>query len=86
MKDQEKNQKDKKENQGGMAMRGVTRPMAEKMIRQHHQKHHTEGKQHNKGQQEHKKEHEGDHKHEGMGKEMRENMLHMHHMQTLWIY
>ncbi|MBC5995085.1 vitamin K epoxide reductase family protein [Pontibacter cellulosilyticus] len=58
---------------GGMGMRGVTRPMAEKNMRDHDQKMH-EGNDSDK-----------DHDMK-MDPEMREKMLHMHHMQTLWIY
>lgn len=57
---------------GGMGMRGITRPMAEKQMRQHHQEHH-------QNQDDDGKEHK-------MTPEMREQMLHMHHMQTLWVY
>ncbi|GAB3168929.1 vitamin K epoxide reductase family protein [Telluribacter humicola] len=73
---------DKESKQGGMknrsmGMRGVTRPMAEKEIRQHNEDMHNESEhQHNKG--------------EGhsmmMSDDMRTQMLHMHHMQTLWVY
>ena len=52
----------------GMAMRGVTRPMAEKQVRQHQQQMQQNGDMHN------------------MTPEMRRQMLHMHHMQTLWVY
>ena len=52
-------------------MRGVSRPMAEKEV----------GKQQEKMQQ-----HKQEHKKSGMDPEMRENMLHMHYRQTLWVY
>lgn len=54
-------------------MRGVSRPMTEKQIRQH---------QHDQHQEVHEKD---GHSHK-MGKEMQRNMLQMHHIQTLWIY
>jgi hypothetical protein len=66
-----------------MGMRGVSRPMAEKQIKQHHQQmkdHHQQKKgdgHHGNGHQ------DGGHM---MDKEQRMQMLHMHHMQTLWIY
>ncbi len=49
-----------------MEKRGVTRPMAEKEVNQHHQ--------------------EIMNKAQGMDTEDRSRMLHMHHMQTLWVY
>ncbi|WP_347158645.1 vitamin K epoxide reductase family protein [Pontibacter chitinilyticus] len=52
----------------GMAMRGVTRPMAEKQVRQHHEQMQEDGKM------------------QHMTPEMRQQMLRMHHMQTLWVY
>ena len=58
-----------------MGMRGVTRPMAEKELRQHNKKMHGEGQQ-DKGQEQDM----------NMSDNMREKMLHMHHMQTLWVY
>ncbi|MCJ8166749.1 vitamin K epoxide reductase family protein [Pontibacter sp. E15-1] len=68
---------DNKNGQGGhheMGMRGVTRPMAEKEVRQHNKEMHGDGKE---------KEDKGDMK---MSGEMRQKMLEMHHMQTLWVY
>ncbi|WP_224996616.1 vitamin K epoxide reductase family protein [Cesiribacter sp. SM1] len=85
MKHHNKDSKDKKEKDGGMAMRGVSRPMAEKQIRQHHK----EMQSHDDGEQEkdqHQKHREGKKGGMKMDEEMRQNMLHMHHMQTLWIY
>ncbi|MBK6264058.1 vitamin K epoxide reductase family protein [Marivirga sp. S37H4] len=62
-----------KHQHGGMEMRGVTRPMAEMKL--------------SKGGGEKDKD---DHKEEGhshkMTQEQREEMLQMHHKQTLWIY
>ncbi|MCC9136927.1 vitamin K epoxide reductase family protein [Pontibacter silvestris] len=71
-------------NKGGMGMRGVSRPMAEKEMRDHNKKMH-EDEQQDKQHQQH------DHKHEKgsgmmMSEDMRKQMLHMHHMQTLWVY
>jgi hypothetical protein len=85
MKQQDKDQHEKKENQGGMGMRGVTRPMAEMQAKQHIQEHQQEGGNGDKEQQEQQEKKQGS-GNMSMGKEMRENMLHMHHMQTLWIY
>lgn len=48
-----------------MEKRGVTRPMAEKETKKHHQEMMKDG---------------------GMNRDKRMEMLHMHHMQTLWIY
>jgi len=79
--------KEKNQQQGGMGMRGVTRPMAEQEVRQHNKKMHGDG-QHQRGDYGH----EGHEQEEGrdhsmmMSGEMREKMLHMHHMQTLWVY
>ena len=57
-----------KQQHDNMGMRGVSRPMAEKQIREHNKKMHDgDGEMH-------------------MDQEMREKMLHMHHMQTLWVY
>jgi uncharacterized membrane protein len=58
-----------------MGMRGVTRPMAEKEVRQHNKQMHQDGKP--------DKEQRNDME---MSDEMRQKMLHMHHMQTLWVY
>ncbi|WP_068840310.1 vitamin K epoxide reductase family protein [Pontibacter akesuensis] len=79
-KGQDKNQGNGK-HQSGMGMRGVTRPMAEKEIRQHNQNMHQDGqdKDQDEGQ---KQEMQG----MDMTDEMREKMLRMHHMQTLWVY
>lgn len=61
---------------GGMGKRGVTRPMAQ-MQMQHHEGMEDDGEQqHEKGR---------DHS-MMMSDEMREKMLHTHHMQTLWVY
>lgn len=66
----------------GMEMRGVTRPMAEKEVRQHNEKMHNDGdQQHNDMQQK-----KGDDHSMMMSDDMRKQMLHMHHMQTLWVY
>ncbi|EMR03340.1 hypothetical protein [Cesiribacter andamanensis] len=81
MKHQDKDSHDKKGNKGGMAMRGVSRPMAEKQIREHQQEMHSREDEHPEGA--HKDKQGGGMK---MDPEMRQNMLHMHHMQTLWIY
>jgi hypothetical protein len=114
-KDQKDQQKGKKHKGGGMGMRGVSRPMAEKQMRQHQKKHHQQKEEpeekhsqgpdlpkksmwsaenrqpHNKGKKGDKE--AGSHKGESpknggqmMGKDMRMQMLHMHHKQTLWIY
>lgn len=58
-------------------MRGVSRPMAEKQVRQHNQKMHED----RQGQHQDK---EG--KGMMMSEEMRKQMLHMHYKQTLWVY
>lgn len=65
--------KDKK--QGGMAKRGVTRPMAEMEI-----KNHSQNKDHD--------DEDGDGKDGGgmMSMKQRMKMLKMHHKQTLWVY
>lgn len=65
----------------GMAMRGVSRPMAEKEIKEQSQKR-------KEGQEKEKQEgmHGGGHNKMQMNPEMKEEMLHMHHMQTLWVY
>ena len=68
MENEQHKQNDDKQQHGNMGMRGVTRPMAEKQVREHNQQMH-EGN--------------GEMK---MDPEMREKMLHMHHMQTLWVY
>ncbi|ARS34390.1 vitamin K epoxide reductase family protein [Pontibacter actiniarum] len=72
-KDKQNMQSEDGQEQGGMGMRGVTRPMAEKQMRKHHQK--MQGHNDN-----------GDHKDMKMDPEMRKKMLHMHHQQTLWVY
>ncbi|MHA6247472.1 vitamin K epoxide reductase family protein [Pontibacter sp. CAU 1760] len=92
----EQNEQQDKGKKGEMGMRGVTRPMAEKEVRQHQEKmqqgdqkkekgnHHSA---HKRGDYQHgdtqktKSEH-----HMNMTSEMREQMLKMHHMQTLWVY
>ncbi|HEV7346898.1 vitamin K epoxide reductase family protein [Telluribacter sp.] len=78
--DKENNKKGMKE--GGMGMRGVTRPMAEKEVRQHNQQMHGDGEQQHEGEQ------HGQGNDHGMmmSDDMRRQMLHMHHMQTLWVY
>ncbi|WP_233555668.1 vitamin K epoxide reductase family protein [Pontibacter oryzae] len=72
----EKDQKDQHEKDGqqngGMGIRGVTRPMAEKQVREHNKKMHGSGQDSGGSMQ--------------MDSEMRKKMLHMHHMQTLWVY
>ena len=71
----DKGKHDNGKEHSGMGMRGVTRPMAEKKAREHNKEMHTDG--------------HGDHQmneHHMMSDEMREKMLKMHHMQTLWIY
>lgn len=77
MKEAEKN-KDKKTDQhgGGMGMRGVTRPMAEMQMK---------GK-HKQDKDKSDKEKDTEEKGHKMSREQREKMLHMHHMQTLWVY
>lgn len=75
------NSDQKKHKQGGMAMRGVTRPMAEKQVGQHQQK-----KSEKKDEHEEHESHDPDSQHQMMGHDQRMQMLHMHHMQTLWIY
>ncbi|WP_299700588.1 vitamin K epoxide reductase family protein [uncultured Pontibacter sp.] len=80
-KDQDKEQDDG-QHQGGMGMRGVTRPMAEKKIRQHNKQMQGDGGQeHDEHQQGKGEGHDG-----MMSDDMRKQMLHMHHMQTLWVY
>lgn len=56
---------------GGMGNRGVTRPMSGM------HKGHAEEEQHDSA---------GHKEHHKMGPEQRNEMLHMHHMQTLWVY
>ncbi len=65
----------KKHQHGGMGQRGVTRPMSE---------HHSMKEQGGKGGHQEGQGHEM-HDHT-MSKDQRMQMLHMHHMQTLWIY
>jgi hypothetical protein len=75
----------KKESSDGMAMRGVSRPMAEQEVRQHEAKmqERTKDGEH-LSHSEHEEHSEGHHMmmDEG-GKQM---MLSMHHKQTLWVY
>ncbi|GAB3831501.1 vitamin K epoxide reductase family protein [Pontibacter rugosus] len=73
-------------HQGGMGMRGVTRPMAEKQIREHNKQMHQHGKQHENQDGQQKQDKEKDKGGMGMSEDMRKQMLHMHHMQTLWVY
>lgn len=61
---------------GGMAMRGVTRPMAEKEIRQ--------GGEQEAGGDAHEQQHE--HRGHDMSHEERLEILRMHYKQTLWVY
>ena len=106
---EENKKKEKHPKGGGMGMRGVTRPMAEKQMKKHHQQM-KDDKQQEKHKEKHaggpeppkhsmwqseekvgkqkKKEHEHQEGHGGgmMNKEQRMQMLHMHHMQTLWVY
>ncbi|WP_242916469.1 vitamin K epoxide reductase family protein [Pontibacter liquoris] len=63
-------QQENGKHEGGMGMRGITRPMAEKMMRAHNQE--MKNEQHGNGMM--------------MTDEMRHQMLKMHHMQTLWVY
>ena len=61
---------------GGMGMRGVTRPMAEKQMRQHHEQMNDDGEENGDD--------DG-----GMSEpysDGRYEMLRMHHRQTLWVY
>lgn len=60
----------------GMESRGVTRPMNEMEMRGDPEAHHP-SHQHRRDQ---------DEGHHDMSMEQRQEMLHMHHMQTLWIY
>jgi len=78
MKEHSENQENSKKqhNDSGMAMRGVTRPMAEQQIRQAQHKKKEEGNGH-------EDQHNG---HQHMGHDERMQMLRMHHMQTLWVY
>lgn len=71
--------KDKKQEkeEGGMAIRGVTRPTAEKEVRQHQSKMKKES--HSQHQQM-----QGGHM--NMSREDRQMMLNMHHKQTVWVY
>lgn len=74
---------------GGMGMRGVTRLMAEQQMRQGHQKKSEKEDKHKEHKGNDHDGHHGDGPHEHghmMGKDQRMQMLHMHHMQTLWIY
>ncbi len=92
---------DHESQNGGMPMgsRGVTRPMAQRQIKEHHQQHHQDQDDqqqgdHHGGQRgdEHRRqpEHQQEHQH-GVGhgepySDARYQMLRMHHKQTLWIY
>lgn len=62
---------------GGMASRGVTRPMAEQATRGARSRRQSGGRDGGGAEG-------GDHEH--MGREDRERMLRMHHRQTLWVY
>ena len=90
--EQKGNSHDKKKKQGGgMGMRGVSRPMAEKQVKKHHQhmmEHQKDSSEKEKQHQHNKKEDNSKHKdgHMMMSGEQRMEMLHMHHKQTLWIY
>ncbi|MBW3598083.1 MAG: vitamin K epoxide reductase family protein, partial [Planctomycetes bacterium] len=77
------------EQHGGMGMggRGVSRPMVEQQVSQHHQKH----QQHEEEKGEHEQHEHGDHEEHGhgghhMSEEDRLEMLKMHHKHTLWVY
>lgn len=70
--EEKENSGNKKHKQGGMAMRGVSRPMAEKQMQSEHSESHKED--------EHKHDKNGHHE---MDRDM---MLNMHYNQTLWIY
>lgn len=73
-------------------MRGVTRPMAEKQIREHNKKMHSDEGQKRKQQDEQESHKRSDYRHEShrdggkkkrdmnMSDDMRKQMLHMHHM------
>jgi len=63
----------------GMGIRGVTRPMAEKEVRDANKKKH-QGSEHQQNKE------DGKGKGMMMTPEMRRQMLDMHHMQTLWVY
>lgn len=72
----ENKDQNKHQHGGGMGKRGVTRPMAEMSMKKNHQ-------------QEDKKDQDDKESNESgmmMSNEQRKEMLHMHHMQTLWIY
>lgn len=69
-----KGQGSHKQHSGGMGKRGVTRPMMKMGDKE------KDKKQDDKNTGKKKK------NHDMMGKEQRMEMLHMHHMQTLWIY
>ena len=75
----ENKDQNKHQHSGGMGKRGVTRPMSEMSMKKNHQQ---EGKK-DQGDKESKKGHDSGMM---MSNEQREEMLHMHHMQTLWIY
>ena len=67
--------KDPEKQGNGMGARGVTRPMNEMKMKGSSEGHHSSAQ------------HQGAHEsHHEMGMDQRKEMLHMHHMQTLWIY
>lgn len=76
------NQKHQKHQGGSMGMRGITRPMAEQEMQQHNEEQHH---QKNSDEQNHPEEGHQDHKME-MTPDMRKQMLHLHHLHTLWVY
>ncbi|WPP51878.1 vitamin K epoxide reductase family protein [Catalinimonas niigatensis] len=80
----QQSKKKQKPKQGGMAMRGVSRPMAENQIRQHHQKQQDKQQDDQHSKSEEHQQHGGGH--QMMSHDQRMQMLHMHHMQTLWVY
>ena len=80
--DNDSNNKQGHKRQGGMGKRGVTRPMAEMPMKK--------GDGQNDGEGQDKKDRDKDRKSRDdgmmMGMDQRMEMLHMHHMNTLWIY
>lgn len=73
--------KGKREGRNGMETRGVTRPMSGMKMKGNAD--HAGEASHHSGDESKQR---GAHHHHDMSMQQRHEMLHMHHMQTLWIY
>jgi hypothetical protein len=88
-KDKQKGRHKKKPSEGDeMAMRGISRPMAEQQIRKKQEEYRKE--QEKEFHKQHKLPGEGEDLpeafHQRMSREQQEEMSHLHQMQTLWVY